>query len=315
MCRETLSAPTNTSATLTPTRFSDILSAMENQEKDSDPTVQLSAFSGDPSEAAQWLEAFANLAISKRYDDAKKLEVAPSFFREVALDWYHMRDEAFDSWVAFESEFASRFMRPAAVWADSMVKLRHLVQQENTAFCTHLQEVLRLCNAADLNMTEREQIQWFLKSVRADYRPALVLAAVGSVAELRDKCALIDAIEPFCNKQSTPTLPYAEMTGANAENHFRIKTKQEAADSSSQRGGGVGRWSNTVGRWSGRGGRAGCGGGGFRGRKPNEPPEAAPNTSFSKPRQQPGNFQFRSKGRTGSYVELQSPTQSSLKRD
>lgn len=196
---------------------------MVNEASASVPSIeQLPIFDGHPSKAEDWLRDFERLSLENSLQPAVKLQMARSCLTDVAEEWLINREEAFQTWEEFTEDFSFRFSRQEALDADARLRLRRLRHANEGSFCDHLTKVLNLCDNVDPQMSERQRISWFLKSVRDDYRPALVFLHIESLDVLKEKCELIDSIEPFVNK--SPEKPAKPVEPEGNQVTFRTKT-------------------------------------------------------------------------------------------
>lgn len=145
------------------------------------------------SKALQWLKEFDATAAFNNHDDKRKLAGVRFVLKEVAADWYDA-NEPFADWSKFATDFKTRFAGQTLAHDEALKQLRKLYQKPKTPTLEHLETTLKWCRDLNPVPTEKDRVQWFLRTANLRYRAALIAIAPESIDALREKLSTFDAL-------------------------------------------------------------------------------------------------------------------------
>ncbi|CAF1516359.1 unnamed protein product [Adineta ricciae] len=122
-------------------------------------------FQGGKDDVKQWLEDVEQLFDTAQIPDSYKLDLIPYSLRGEARRWYKNTKASLTSWPIFVKELKEAFLSP---FHDELAfkKLDSYTQGINQPVRSFYNEVLKLCNETDLEMSESMKLRHLLKKAK-----------------------------------------------------------------------------------------------------------------------------------------------------
>ncbi|UYV67845.1 hypothetical protein LAZ67_5002210, partial [Cordylochernes scorpioides] len=154
-----------------------------------------SMFSGEDGEdPLTWFKGYKRVAKHNHWDETLCLANVYFYLNRTALKWFENNEETIRNWEEFTTQLESVFGKSESLrlLAEKKIKIRAQLKGESTEF--YIQDVLRLFQEVDLQMSEGDKISHFMKGIVDELYKALLPRDIKNTDQFVSECRRIEAL-------------------------------------------------------------------------------------------------------------------------